>query len=258
MSTMRSPAVLCVLVLLGACDRLITKDATTTATPSATSSEAAPVAAAPSTPTAAAALVASAAPSTPASSSAAAPDCAALTSHVHALISSGGSALARKYLPSVEEMRTTCAGEANDPELARCFMAATDTKGLDDCNRKPFMREIDATPKRSFSALKDNSKVLPKILTEDGDYLAYDDECGSLYKEQPPAAAVFIACKGKVQIGPLVNADEVDQIFRKLSADEQRRHEIVMSLIAKTATGMFTVPVHVYDTNGAYRGIEYR
>lgn len=197
-------------------------------------------------------------PAAPAVAAAPAPDCAGLAAHIHAVVSATGSARAKQLLTAPAQIERACSSKRNDPELMGCFLGATDSAGLDACHRKPFGGQIDATPSRSFQALEDNSGATPPVLTQDGDYLAYDKTCGMLYKEVAPAGAFFIACKGKVHIGPLVNIDEIDRVTRKIAADEQRRHEIVMNMVAMLPSADFRVPVHVYNANGSYKGVEYR
>lgn len=186
------------------------------------------------------------------------PDCAALSLHVTDLIQRTGTAKARAALQPAAKLRGECEARTTAPAMMRCFAAATDAAGLDACNRQAFPGAVDATPVRRFDALADNHAVDPPVLTRDGDYLAWDADCGMLFKEIYPAGALFVACKGRVQIGPLVTIEEVESIAASLSAQESARHDLVMGLVSRAATGDFRVPVHVYADNGAYRGIEYR
>jgi hypothetical protein len=205
-----------------------------------------------------------AAPAAPAVASSAAPaaaapaDCAALAKHVDAVLRATGSALEKSTLSSVEKMQRNCEEDTNDPKHMACFLAATDSAGFAKCHRDAFPGQVDAKPVRSFHALRDNKAVSPPVFTQDGDYLAYDDDCGMLYKESAPAGAIYISCKGRIEIGPLVTADEVDRVVKRLSAQEDQRHRVAMSLIAKLKSTPMGVPVHVYDTHGVYQGIEYR
>lgn len=184
--------------------------------------------------------------------------CEAFAQHVHTVLSTTGTADTKATLPGLPKLVEHCKGRPYDAGHARCYLAAKDAKTMDDCNRKPFLGPVDATPKRRIEALADNKALQPPPLSVDGDYMAYDDRCGMLYKEIAPAGAIFIACDGKVQIGPLVTVDEVKNVSAALAAQEQARHEIVMGFIRRMPTGSWTVPVHVYDSNGSYKGIEYR
>lgn len=234
-----------VLITASACDRLTSSASEPAPSPAA----APPTATAPP-------VVATATPAAPATSPAPA-DCAALAKHVHAVLSTTGSALEKSTLRSVDEARRSCESDTNDPKLMACFLAATDSPGFAKCNRDAFPGQVDAKPVRKFHALKDNESVSPPVLTQDGDYLAYDDHCGMLYKEVAPAGAIYISCDGKAQIGPLVTADEVDRVVKQLSAQEDQRHRMVMSLIEKLDSKPMGVPVQVYR-DGVYQGIEYR
>lgn len=254
------------VVGVGGCDRVV--DAVVGP------KEAAPVVAAPATPVAApagapAVTATPAAIATPAAAPVAAAvaapaaepvlgDCAALAKHVHAVLLATGSEREKAMLQSVEEAQRACESDRNDPKHMACFFAASDSAAFAKCNRDAFPGQVDVTPTRKFNALRDNSAVSPPVLSQDGDYLAYDDKCGMLYKEVAPAGALYVACNGRVEIGPLVTVDEVDRVIKQLSEIEDRRHEIATYLIAKTSSRAFGVPVHVYDSNGSYRGIEYR
>lgn len=253
-STPIGGASLVFLLALG-CDRLVAP-ATEPAPSPAASATAAP--AAPAATAAAPTVAAAVAPPTVAPPAAAPPDCAALAKHVDAVLRATGTALEKSSLLSVDAAQRLCEGDRNDPTIMACFLAATDSAGFAKCNRDAFPGEVDAKPVRKFNALRDNKSVSPPVLTQDGDYLAYDDHCGMLFKEVAPAGAFYIACKGKIEIGPLVTADEVDRVVKSLAAQEDQRHRMVMNLIDKAAVGDFRVPVHVYNSNGSFRGIEYR
>lgn len=252
------PVVLLLLAL--GCDRL----GASASEPAPSSGGASPAAAAPTpaapaaaAPTSAPAVAAPAVAAAPTPTAAVATDCAAFAKHVDAVLRATGSALERSTMSTVEKMRTDCEADRNDPSRMQCFMAASDSTGLAKCSRDAFTGEVDATPRRSFDALKDNASVSPPVLTQDGDYLAYDRRCGMLFKELAPAAAIYIVCDGKAQIGPLVTADEVDKVVKQLSAQEDQRHRTVMGLIAKLDSKPMGVPVQVYR-DGVYQGIEYR
>lgn len=187
------------------------------------------------------------------------PTCAQLAEHVHQVLSTTGSARTKENLPPAEKSQANCEKRTQDPELMRCFMAAKDEAAIDECNLKPFLgKPIDATPTRSFDALKDNSAVEPPMMSEDGDYIAWDEHCGLLFKSMPPAGAVFVACDGKANIGPIVNIDVLDQVMKSISDAERSRHEMVMGIISKMPSGNFSTPYRVYDEQGRYKGIEYR
>jgi hypothetical protein len=214
----------------------------------------APAAAAPTTAVTAAAPATTAAATTPAADM----GCDALVEHIVATIRRTGSARRNAVLPAAAEIRGECEKKTRDPTALRCVAAATDVEGFDTCSRQAFPGSVDATPTRRFHALQNNRAADPPVLTRDGDYLAWDDDCGMLYKEAYPAGAIFVVCKGRVEIGPLVNIEELDRVNKSLAAQEDQRHKMVVGLISKAAIGDFRVPVHVYDSNGAYRGIEYR
>lgn len=185
--------------------------------------------------------------------------CTAYAEHVFNVLQATGTPETKAVIRSPKPMLDACRDKTFDPDMARCMMAAKTEAAIDDCARKPFLKgPVDATPKRSINAAVNDPGLQPPPMTRDGDYLFWDEDCGMLYREVPPAAAVFIACKGKVQIGPLVNLREMNAVMNQLMHAEKARHEIVMGIINRMPSGDFTVPVHVYDADGRYKGIERR
>ena len=90
--------------------------------------------------------------------------------------------------------------------------------------------------------------------------MRWDADCGLLFKSKVVAEALFVVCDGRVQIGPIVNIDVLDQVVARISSESRSRHEMVMQMINNRPTGTFNnVPVHVYDqSSGRYLRTEYR
>ncbi|MCA9717681.1 MAG: hypothetical protein KC468_23615 [Myxococcales bacterium] len=181
--------------------------------------------------------------------------CTSLADHVLGVLRAVDPAA---ELPPIAELVKDCEGKTLDPALVTCFMGASDSAGLDACNRKGFEGEVDTTIKRRFDALADNDSVTPPPLTVDGDYMSYDESCGTLFREAPPASALFIVCDGKAQIGPMVNAQELMTVMNALAEQQRRHHETMMGIIGNMGGTPTGVRVHKYGPDGAYLGSEER
>ncbi len=184
--------------------------------------------------------------------------CRVLLEHVTDVLRTTGSEATKAGLKSPEASIARCEAQTNDPVLVQCFMDATTEAAVDACNIAGFPGEVDGTATRRTEALEDNSGLTPPIFTLDGDYMSWDKDCGILYREAPPAGALFIACKDKVKIGPIVNAAKLDSVMAELSDQSRSRHDLVMGIIDNYPKGRLGVKVHVYDSDGTYRGIQER
>lgn len=191
-------------------------------------------------------------------SQAAAPSCRAMLEHVTDVLRTTGSEATKAALKSPEASIARCETQTNDPVLVRCFMDATTEEGIEACNIAGFPGPVDGTAKRKVDGKRDNSGLEPPIFTLDGDYMSYDADCGMLYREAPPAGALFIACNDQVKIGPIVNAKKLESVMAEISDQSRSRHEMVMGIIDNYPKGKLGVKVHVYDADGTYRGVQER
>lgn len=186
------------------------------------------------------------------------PTCRTMLEHITAVLRTTGSEATKAALKSPESSIARCEAQTNDPVLMKCFMDAATEADVDACNLSGFPGQVDGTPKRKVDGKANNAGLEPPIFTVDGDYMSYDADCGMLYREAPPAGALFISCNDTVKIGPIVNAKKLESVMAEISDASRSRHEMVMGIIDNYPKGKLGVKVHVYDADGTYRGIEER
>jgi hypothetical protein len=185
--------------------------------------------------------------------------CPNLAAHVHNVLSETGSEKTKAALPEVEQIADQCKRQRIHAEQYACFMRAATADAIDTCNRDAFGDEVDAEPKRAFNAKADNAEAEPPMFTEDGDYLRWDRHCGLLYRTVYPAGGLFVVCDGKVYIGPVVNAEELETVTARFAARGKDRRELARTASEELpAAGVGKLPYHLYDEQGAHTGVEYR
>jgi hypothetical protein len=144
-----------------------------------------------------------------------------------------------------------CHDDAWSQAVIDCLAGA---KTAHEVYHRCYMLPLNGKPMeigRRFNGLEheQNAKADPPMFTVDGDWMWIADGCSAIYQEARPARALFVMCEGQT-IGPLVTAEDIQETFAALSADEANRHNIVMSLIKKSATGRFGGTWRVCDANG--------
>ena len=183
--------------------------------------------------------------------------CPNLAQHVHAVLTETGSKQTKAALPTAEEIADQCKRQRIHAEEYACFTKAKTAAAIDTCNRDAFPGEVDAKPERTFDAKADNAEADPPMFTQDGDYLQWGKHCGLLYRTIYPAGGLFVVCDGKVHIGPIVNAEELEIVTGQFATKGKARRELVLGARERLpAAGVGKLPYHRYDEAGLHQGVE--